>query len=94
MYQTARFGGKAVPIYSYDPSDPTYERAIKIGETRFAEIGCGTCHIPKLPLTRDGWIFTEPGPFNPPGNRRPKDGRQYSVDLTTSDLPLPRLPVV
>ena len=25
MYQTARFGGKAVPIYSYDPSDPTYE---------------------------------------------------------------------
>ncbi|MBI1839571.1 MAG: hypothetical protein HYR88_01815 [Verrucomicrobia bacterium] len=25
LYQTARFGGKAVPIYNYDPSDPTYE---------------------------------------------------------------------
>lgn len=25
IYQTARFGGKSVPIYGVDPSDPTYE---------------------------------------------------------------------
>jgi CxxC motif-containing protein (DUF1111 family) len=73
------------------PSDPEIERAISIGETRFAQVGCATCHVPKLPLTREGWVFTEPGPFNPSGNRRVKDGPVFSVDLAAADLPQPRL---
>jgi hypothetical protein len=75
------------------PNDSEIERAIELGERRFVEIGCATCHVPKLPLTRAGWIFTEPNPFNPPGNRRLKDGPEYRMDLTATDLPLPRLPV-
>jgi hypothetical protein len=75
------------------PNDPEIERAIKEGENRFAQIGCATCHVPRLPLTRDGWIFTEPGALNPAGNRRVKDGPSYGVDLAAGDLPLPRLPV-
>ncbi len=73
------------------PADPAVERAIRLGEARFTEIGCAACHVPKLPLTRNGWVFTEPGPYNPPGNRRVKDGPVYSLDLTAADLPLPRL---
>jgi hypothetical protein len=73
------------------PTDPHVERAIAAGERRFVQIGCATCHVPKLPLIREGWIFTEPNPYNPPGNRRLKDGPVYSLDLTSADLPLPRL---
>jgi CxxC motif-containing protein (DUF1111 family) len=71
--------------------DPEIERAIAIGERRFVQIGCATCHVPKLPLIREGWIFTEPNPYNPPGNRRVKDGPVFTIDLTSSDLPSPRL---
>jgi mono/diheme cytochrome c family protein len=73
------------------PNDPAVETAIRIGERRFADIGCASCHIPKLPLIDDGWVFTEPNPFNPAGNRRPTDGPIYSVDLTDPHLPSPRL---
>jgi hypothetical protein len=73
------------------PNDPVIERAIRIGERRFAEIGCTTCHIPKLPLDDEGWIFTEPGPFNPIGNRAPTDGPVYRLNLNSVQLPLPRL---
>ncbi len=48
------------------PRDRAVEAAIQLGEVRFAEIGCTACHIPALPLTREGWIYTEPNPFNPP----------------------------
>ena len=61
------------------------------GERRFAEIGCASCHIPSLPLTHGAWVFTEPNPFNPPGNRQDHDGRVYEVDLTDRRLPGPRL---
>jgi CxxC motif-containing protein (DUF1111 family) len=73
------------------PNDPEIESAIRMGEARFAQVECAVCHVPQLPLTRDGWLFTEPNPFNPAGNRRVKDGPVYSVDLAASDLPLPRL---
>lgn len=52
------------------PDDPDVERAVRAGEARFAAIGCTSCHIPALPLTAEGWIYTEPNPFNPPGCRR------------------------
>jgi hypothetical protein len=73
------------------PNDPEVERAIRVGETRFVEVGCATCHVPKLPLVREGWIFTEPNPFNPAGNRRVRDGPVYRLDLASPDLPQPRL---
>lgn len=73
------------------PRDPSIERAIGVGETRFVQVGCVSCHVPKLPLTQDGWVFTEPSPLNPAGNRRVKDGPVLRVDLTASELPSPRL---
>ncbi len=42
-------------------------------------------------IDREGWIFTEPNPFNPPGNLRPSDAPRLAVDLTSSQLPSPRL---
>lgn len=73
------------------PNDPAVEAAISLGEQRFVQIGCATCHIPRLPLDNNGWIFTEPGVYNPPGNRRPGDGPVLNVDLTSERLPSPRL---
>jgi len=73
------------------PNDPEIEDAVLVGEKRFASIGCTTCHIPALPLNRNGWVFTEPNPFNPAGNLRPDDVPSLSVDLTGDDLPMPRL---
>jgi hypothetical protein len=66
-------------------------RAIRNGEAQFMRIGCGNCHVPKLPLSNKGWIFTEPNPYNPSGNLRPGDAPEVSVDLTSDDLPGPRL---
>jgi cytochrome c peroxidase len=73
------------------PNDPAVEAAIRLGEQRFVQIGCATCHVPRLPLDNGGWVFTEPGEYNPPGNRRPDDGPVLSVDLSSDRLPPPRL---
>lgn len=73
------------------PNDAAVEAAINRGEQRFMQIGCASCHVPKLPLDNEGWVFTEPGPYNPQGNRQPADGPVYSVDLTNPHLPSPRL---
>jgi hypothetical protein len=74
------------------PDDPDIEAAVLRGEKHFASIGCTACHIPALPLDRQGWIFSEPNPFNPPGNLRPSDGvPPLTVDLTGDDLPAPHL---
>jgi hypothetical protein len=47
--------------------------------------------VPKLPLDNEGWVFTEPNAFNPAGNRRVSDGPVLGVDLTSPQLPSPRL---
>jgi hypothetical protein len=73
------------------PNDAAIERAVSTGEQRFVEIGCATCHRPSLPLDDRGWIFVEPNPFNLPGNLRPGDAPPVSVDLTSGNLPGPRL---
>lgn len=36
------------------PNDRAIEAAIRLGEQRFDQIGCTTCHIPKLPLDDNG----------------------------------------
>jgi cytochrome c peroxidase len=73
------------------PRDAAIEAAIRTGERRFAQIGCTGCHIPKLPLDNRGWVFTEPNPYNPPGNRQLADGPVLSVNLASQRLPQPRL---
>ena len=73
------------------PNDPLIEAAVLMGEQRFEEIGCAVCHVPSLPLDNAGWIYTEPNPFNPPGNLQVGDAPTLSVDLTNPRLPRPRL---
>lgn len=73
------------------PNDPEIEAAVLIGEERFAALGCARCHVPSLPLDNHGWVFTEPSSFNPVGNLRPEDAPILSVDLTSDELPGPRL---
>jgi len=75
------------------PDDPEIEEAVLAGEKRFATIGCTTCHVPALPLDRRGWVFTEPNPFNPaaPPNLQAGQAPTLSVDLSSEDLPQPRL---
>lgn len=71
--------------------DREVEAAVLNGEQKFQLIGCGNCHISKLPLDNHGWIFTEPNPYNPPGNLRVGEAATLAVDLSDNDLPLPRL---
>ena len=88
------------------PNDPTVEQAVRKGRQLFGAIGCASCHIPALPLTannnpglpgKPGWIYSEPGPYNPPGNLRPgpadypNTAPPILVDLTSDALPGPRL---
>lgn len=73
------------------PLDPEVEQAVLLAESRFEQIGCAGCHAPKLPLDQQGWIYSEPNPYNPAGNLRPGEAPEYLVDLNSSALPGPRL---
>jgi cytochrome c peroxidase len=73
------------------PRQPEIEHAVLAGERTFGRIGCATCHIPRLPLNRKGWIYSEPNPFNPAGNLRSGETRDLKVDLSSDLLPPPRL---
>jgi hypothetical protein len=73
------------------PRNPAWEEAVKIGEAKFKAIGCAECHVPTLPLTNKGWIYTEPNPYNPPGNLRLGEAPAFSINLTSDALPQPRL---
>ncbi len=73
------------------PADPIIEDAVLLGELRFEQIGCASCHIPRLPLDNRGWIYEEPNPFNPPMNLRRGDAASLRLDLNGSKLPQPRL---
>lgn len=66
-------------------------RAVRRGGQWFRRIGCADCHVPALPLVDEGWVYTEPNPYNPPGNLQPGDMRPVRVDLTRGDLPGRRL---
>ena len=74
--------------------DHDVREAVLRGEQKFGDIGCTSCHVPKLPLTAQGWIFSEPNPYNPAGNLRPGDAPPLNVDLTSNNLPQPRLNAV
>jgi hypothetical protein len=73
------------------PNDIQVEGAVFYGEQIFEDIGCAGCHIPKLPLDNEGWIFTEPGPYNPADLLQAGEAETYSVDLSSDELPGVRL---
>ena len=70
---------------------PVIEQAVLNGERLFDRIGGSTCHLPKLPLDKQGWIYSEPNPYNPPGNLRQGEAPEVRVDLNSEELPPPRL---
>ncbi len=73
------------------PRSPVIANAIWTGEQRFDQIGCTSCHVAQLPLDNDGWLYTEPNPFNPAGNAQVGEMPTYRMDLNSAELPLPRL---
>jgi hypothetical protein len=73
------------------PNDREVEEAVLSGEKTFARIGCARCHVPELPLTKEGWIYAEPNPYNPSTNLRPGDTENLRIDLTDARLAHPRL---
>ncbi len=63
------------------PRHPARRAAAERGERLFEVVKCTSCHRPALVL--DLPVFTEPNPYNPPGNLRPGDVRRVlSFDLT------------
>ena len=72
-------------------SDPDIRSAIKNGARKFRQIGCTDCHFPNLLLSNQGWVYSEPNPYNPPGNLQVGQVPNLYVDLTDSSLPPPRL---
>lgn len=74
------------------PRVKVIEEAVLNGEAKFTQIGCGSCHVPALPLDDWGWFFVEPNPYNPAGNLRPGDAPDVVINLNSgTTLPGPRL---
>jgi CxxC motif-containing protein (DUF1111 family) len=73
------------------PQEPELREAAAKGERLFQQIGCAGCHIPALPLDKRGWVYTEPGPYNPPGNLQLGQAQLVAVDLASDELRPPRL---
>jgi hypothetical protein len=73
------------------PTNPILEKAIRDGETLFHRMACVGCHVPAMPLSRKGWFYSEPNPFNAPGNLRNGDAASYGFHLSDPSLPQPRL---
>jgi cytochrome c peroxidase len=73
------------------PGDPAAAAAAADGERLFSQIRCDACHVPSLALDRKGWIYSEPGPYNPPGNLDRAAARVLEIDLASPILPPPRL---
>ncbi|MER8622880.1 di-heme oxidoredictase family protein [Mesorhizobium sp. M1143] len=66
------------------PGRPQPTASTRRGEALFNEVGCASCHVPKLPL-RSRWFF-EPNPYNRPGAVVPSDvGGQIAVPLPVSE---------
>jgi hypothetical protein len=74
-------------------TDPEIQEAVIMGEKKFRMIGCASCHLENLPLDNKGWIYSEPGPYNPRTNIRAGEVPPINIDLTGDDLPQPRLKV-
>jgi hypothetical protein len=73
------------------PRDREIEAAVLKGEQTFDQIGCASCHVPRMALDKQGWVYSEPNPFNPPTNLRRGESPGFKVDLSLSTLPQPRM---
>ncbi len=73
------------------PKDPAIEAAVLAGEALFNQAGCTECHVEALPLDDNGWVFTEPNPYNPAGNLQPGQAPPVALDLSDHRLPGRRL---
>jgi Di-haem oxidoreductase, putative peroxidase len=71
------------------PQDAAGQESAARGEMIFSQIGCNACHVPEMIL--EDPIFSEPDPYNPPGNLRLADvPHPFTFDLTR-DLVGPEL---
>ncbi len=71
------------------PRDRARRAAAHQGEELFARVNCSACHVRALALNHP--VFTEPNPYNPPGNLTVAEApRLFSFDLTWEG-PGPRL---
>lgn len=71
------------------PDHPAQRQAVAQGEKVFDAIGCTSCHVPAFEL--QSRYFSEPNPYNPPGNLRPEDvAKPFRFDMTRQGFP-PRL---
>ena len=66
------------------PTELARREAVDLGEELFETVGCVTCHLPVLDL--DNESFSEPNPFNPPGNLRLTIGANAVRFDETKDL--------
>jgi cytochrome c peroxidase len=71
------------------PRHPAVRRAVERGRELFDAVECTSCHLPRLTLNDP--VFSEPNPYNPPGNLRPADVPEpFRFDMTREG-PKPRL---
>ncbi len=61
------------------PRDPSERRTVTAGEELFEQIGCSSCHMPKMTL--ESRFFVEPNPMNPPGTFN-NVSQSFSFDMT------------
>lgn len=69
------------------PRDREVRLAVRKGRMLFEDAGCADCHMPALPLYDNGWVYTEPNPYNPPGNLQVGQAQTLAIDLTSDALP-------
>jgi len=75
------------------PRNGDIEKAVRVGERTFASIGCTDCHVASLQLDKKAWFYSEPNPYNPPGNLAVGEAPDLAINLASRNLPLPRLEV-
>lgn len=73
------------------PRNKEIEAAVQLGERLFTQVGCATCHVPEMPLDHDGWLYSEPGPYNVFGNLKVGQAATFVMNLNSALLPAPRL---
>ncbi|MEF2552523.1 di-heme oxidoredictase family protein [Aurantimonas sp. A2-1-M11] len=73
------------------PDDTAWQQAAAEGRNVFADLGCGSCHRPSLPL--DSLAFSDPGPVDMAGTLRAGDVENpaiYDLAATAWARELPR----
>ncbi|MBO6724252.1 MAG: hypothetical protein JJ911_01145 [Rhizobiaceae bacterium] len=67
------------PPVRMQPQQPAWREAADRGEDVFADLGCGECHIPALPLA--SLKFADPGPLDMAGTLRAGELAEVIYDL-------------